>query len=206
MREVLMRHSLARAAVALVCALATVSCAKHIEMKGLPGISGGSPLRGVQPATFAVDTFGDQRQVKDAVGMHNGVRKLVLRDDVAEVFRQAIVAELRRNGHMVLEGRDAEQAAFVVDGAVLGSWFYLKPGFVKGGYGASAHATIGVTKRDAPGARVFRQYSGVYEKSSYWVGQRTETLNEALLNLVKDFTTDGDVLELLGRAGRTDQP
>jgi uncharacterized lipoprotein YajG len=205
MREVLMRQSVARAAVALILALATVSCAKHIEMKGLPGITGGSPLRGVQPVRFAVDTFADGRYVKNAVGMYNPVRKLVLRDDVRETFRQAIVAELRRNGHVVLEGRDAEQATFVVDGTVLGLWFYVKSGFVKGGYGASAHATIGVTRRDAPDVNVSKQYSGVYEKSSFWGTYHVDAvLNEALLSMVKEFTADNDVLEFLSRAGPVD--
>lgn len=173
-----------------------------IKMRQIPELKGGSPLSGIEPVTFVFNDFIDE--VGEIVGFVGGFKNPVVIDKkVTHIVVQTITSELKRNGHKILGRNNVDKTDFIIDGNVK-QYFVESQARVKVEYTANVKVNITVSKALSHEKILSQTYSGVYKESKIWPPLAieeylVEMLNRALLNMVKDFTTDPDFLNILNR-------
>lgn len=190
--------------ISILLALAVQGCASVgiIRMERIPTLRGGSPLSGIEPVTCVIKDFRDE--VGEVVFSEMGGIVKIDRG-TADIVVQAIAAELRRNGHKVMEPKDVDMADVVIDGTVKQFWIELRQHFLYARILASVKVEITVTSASG-GKTLSKLYSGISAERGMgnrwtWEERYRDSLNEALSNMVKDFTTDPDFLDGLRKGG-----
>jgi hypothetical protein len=160
----------------------------------------GSPLKGVAPKTFAFKEFRDAR----GKGMDP---YLVLQLDSYNLWKleqpatafvaMAIRRELERNGHTCITYSEQSKSDFIVEGSVYKYWILYDPGLVL----VKFHANIGAKITVSPASAENRVLTKTYEGDATTrrlPGERWKTiLNQALLMMLKEFSTDPDLVAFL---------
>jgi uncharacterized lipoprotein YajG len=171
------------------------SCTKYISMYPLPELTGGSPLRGIQQTSFLVNDFEDQRLEKEYIGVAGD--KLKAKEDLKKVLPDALKTELERNGHLVNQLEGSGSVNFIIDGSLINYYCIVVPGFWVGTANSRVESIITVTDANTHEIKLTKKYAGFYEKQSAWKISAKGLLDEALKNIVKEFTMDKDFLDLL---------
>jgi len=190
------------------------SCSGVIKMDKIPELQGGSPLSGIKTVIFTVNHFKDDRgSVKEfagderTVGMSGGVQPNYRTDrQVNDIVRQAIINELIRNGHRVVATEDSSKANVIIDGTVRQYWAWFEhhhywPLSYEHTVLGSVKADITVKFSDS-GSTFSKSFNGAADLKTYagfTKGKCESVLNEALLNMVKDFTMDLGFLDGLNK-------
>jgi hypothetical protein len=169
-------------------------------MDKVPELQGSSPLSGIKPVMFTVNRFKDATAGEGIVG-----QALQMDRQVNDIVRQAIINELIRDGHQVSSPEYSSKANAVIDGTVRTYWvlckqkifLLLRAAHVLG------HVKADITIRFLDSGTVLtKSYDGASDVETY-KGLTKETgeraLNEALLNMLKDFTMDPDFLDGLNK-------
>jgi hypothetical protein len=174
-----------------------------IKTETIPELKVGSPLSGIKPVTFFVKKFRDE--AGDVVCM-SPVGAVKIDKPANQLFSQAIVAELKRNGHTVLLNDNDGKADVVIDGTVKKYWIEFRPpGIITSAkYIGHAEAEITITKTSDAIENISKLYSGSYECGLLPNPHVAENgwrncLYETLSNMVNDFSTDPDLFALLKR-------
>lgn len=164
-----------------------------IKMETIPELKVGSPLSEVKPLTFYVKRFGDEvGEVISVVGPEIWFIKIDI--PANQLFSQAIANELKRNGHTVFLYENDGKADIIIDGAVK-KYFIESPhsGFYSRNTGY-AEAEITLIKTSDDTESMSKLYRGSFDCGT----ARCRTcLYETLLDMVKDFSTDPDLLEFV---------
>ena len=177
---------------------------RTIKIDPIPELKSGSPLSGIEPLTFKINEFEDVRPYKKQVGVGPQSIKIELEEQkVSDIVAQAIANELKRNGHKTLQPKESGKADVVINGIVRQYWVedYTKIFTVK----VSGHVEveINVVRRqdlDKPLSKTFR---GKYYYSDKGVlGVWEHVINQALLQMIKEFTTDEEFLNVLKKVKR----
>ena len=171
-----------------------------IKMETTPELKVGSPLSGIQPITFLIKSFRDE--VGEVVSV-SGVGVVKIDKSANQLFSQAITAELRRNGHTVLLHENDGKADIIIDGVVKkyliefrhSSWSTkaFSNAEVEMTLKKSADATEGVSKL----YKSSYECDGALNNPHLFEDRWRNCLHEALLDIVKDFSTDPDLLDML---------
>ena len=166
---------------------------KQLELKG-----GGSFFKQIESLTFGINQFDDRRAIKDVVGYHPA-RYIVTKKEVTDIIAQAIATELKRNGHKVLESNSSDKGDVVIDGIVRKFFFKWRTGWVFAYCEANVEVDIKVTTPLVSNKMFSKKYTGYYKMKEFGGSFRLIriVLNEALLNMIKDFTTDQDLFDYL---------
>lgn len=180
------------------------SCTKYITMYPLPQLTGGSPLRGIPPASFVVNDFEDQRLEKEYIGVI-GVYKVKAKEELRKVVPDALKAELERNGHIINQANGSGRVDFIIDGSLINYYCIVIPGTWSVTGNSRVEAVINVKNAKTGEVKLTKKYSGFYEKkSALGISGRgfQDLLDEALKNTIKEFTMDPQFLDLLQDAER----
>lgn len=187
------------------------SCSGVIKMEKIPELEGGSPLGGIKPVTFTINHFKNAADDEGIVGIPGGALPKYKTDrQVNDIVRQAIINELIRNGHRVLPPEDSSKANVVIDGTVWQYWASFKPHKTILMLSSVNHV-IGSVKADITvrfsdsGTILTKSYNGTADletAKAFTKGNCESALNEALLNMLKDFTMDPDFLDGLNKVGK----
>jgi hypothetical protein len=191
----------------IAVALAPTGCTTYtIAQKEVPVSKTGSPLRGVEPRTIVVRDFADSRDMKKLVGSQSGRFQLKIDRPVTGIVSEAIARELERNGHRVSGPESANQANVVISGDVLRYWVFYLDTFWKFKSTANVDSQIRVAAAGVP--RLSKTYRGQHLfDTALPIGFRftkmsRNLLDEALLDMVRQFTTDPEFLAILRESGQ----
>ena len=120
---------------------------------------------------------------------------------VSQVVRDSIQSEFQRNGHICLGTEQQNQADIVIEGSVYQYMFAFDAGRreIAGHVGVK----ISVKAVSRPSDLFSKKYDGNYILRGGFMSGHTaqQVLNEALLNMLKEFTTDQEFLGFLKRTG-----
>jgi|WetSurSiteA1Bulk_404760.scaffolds.fasta_scaffold02976_8 uncharacterized lipoprotein YajG len=190
--------SLARYVLFLSVLIIMTSCTKYISLYPLPELIDGSPLKGIEPTSFIVNDFEDQRLEKEYIGVAGD--KLKAKEDPSKVLPDALKTELRRNGHLISQNEGSDGIDFIINGNLINYYCIVMTGFWTGTGNSRVESVITVTDANTHEIKLTKKYAGFYEKKSVWGISGKELLDEALNNLVKEFTMDPELINLLQRA------
>ena len=158
------------------------------------------PLATVAPREVSVGPFADKRPDVARIGYKkNGFGQktadILPSRPVAEIVRDAIAAELAKNGH-----RAAAAPALALSGDVTEFWFDLSVGAFTIEYTGRVGATVNI--RDPSGGPVLtKRYQGVQveKRMAGYEGAWTEVMNTALSKMVREISTDPELADALAR-------
>lgn len=191
---------LTRFSIAIFCLVLYCGCnVKTIKIDPLPQLQSGSPLSTVEPLTFKIKEFEDVRSYKKQIGATKAGPKIELDEQkVSEIITQAIANELKRNGHKVLQTGKSDKADIIVEGIVRQYWVASTPGFITVTITGSVEVEMNfITGQDSkkPLSKTFR--GNHYYSDKGFLGVLEYVLNQALLDMLKEFTTDEEFLNKL---------
>lgn len=176
-------------------------CVTTIKTKDIQQLQTGSPLKSINPKIFAFKEFKDIRGTEPSLVSKLGGRDVILDMPAATVVATAIKRELERNGHTCVMDTPESKANFVIEGVVFKYWFALnnKVLFVKGTGNVAVKLTISAISDNKK--VLTKSYEGEYQLSS---GRPLkyickETLNQALLAMIKEISTDPELIAFLER-------
>lgn len=181
------------------CSLGTLTIKTGI----VPILQEGSPLNAIKPIAILVSDFKDERLHKDHVGqlihpvLGTEMYKLNVDKDIAKLVREAVQKEFERNGHKVLQSQDIRNADIEIGGSILEYWVESISHFAHVEVKGTVKAKIIVKNYRTGENFILKDYSGFYSFKAGSVStfqNMADVLNEALLNLVKDFTRDPEFL------------
>jgi hypothetical protein len=160
----------------------------------------GSALKLVKPLKVCIKDFQDMRGMQKDVVHYN----FKLDKPIATWVHDTIQREFERNGHTCLKPDKEGEADIVVEGLV----YRYSIDFQVGIYMSKMVSNVGVKMsikavRD-PNHVFTKKYDGNSFVNSMSMPLETvsEGQNEALLNMVKDFTTDQELLDFLHLVNR----
>ncbi len=192
--------------IALALALATValtSCALHVKTAKQPFLQTGSPLSALKRLKVCVAQFEDARGVApDHVGQI-GVREMKLDKPVAAMIQDSVRREFERNGHIGVEPGRAQEADIVVTGTVYRYSLDQQVGYVSVKVMGNVGVKVSIKSASRPTEVFVKKYDGTYYTSGMGIsnGKAIKVLNEARLNMLKEFTGDQEFLDFLKRTG-----
>jgi hypothetical protein len=186
----------------VILSLLLGGCAATIKSSRVPLLQSGSPLKSISPKVFAIKEFDNASGVKPGVIWSIGMgHKVVLDDPVEVIVSDAIRNELERNGQKCIGGDLHSNTDFLVEGTV---YKYSHAQDVRNmGFSIEVKGTVAVkltVSRVSQHEEFFtKNYEGTSTKSSAVLTEndRVETLNEALMDMVKKISTDEELISFL---------
>lgn len=175
-----------------------MGCVTYVwNVAKIPTLQTGSPLRSVEPKTFAFKEFKDIRNVEDPLLLWELqqafiVKQLKSDQPLTTIVAMQIKKELERNGHKCVVYSPQMKADFVVEGIV----YKFSVRSDVGMFTVSEIANTGVKLTIS---RVPID-SGVFVKSfegDITTNNAIIALNEALLSMIKEMSTDTELVEFI---------
>jgi len=195
------RVSLFRFIAVTAIVIMFAGCTHTIKSSEIPLLQTGSPLKGIKPKTFAFKEFRDARGTDASLVGQVEASKLRLDQPAATVVATAIKKELERSGHTCLVDSPEVKANFVIEGVVFKYWFALnsKVFSVKGTGNVAVKLTISAISDDKK--VLTKSYEGEYQLSRGGLSKYLweEILNQALLTMIKEISTDPELIAFLGK-------
>jgi uncharacterized lipoprotein YajG len=185
---------------------------KIIKIEPIPKLEGGSILRQIDSLTFIINEVKDGRPelIKTVLfnkgdGSHDIVnssydpRLVGIEPRVKDIVAQAITAELMRNGHKMLGPKNLGNADVVIDITIQKYWCQTVTGFWTVNYKGRVETFVKMAMPLDSDEVFTKTYGGSYDDipALAGFGPIKGVLNEALLNMIKDFTTDPELLDFL---------
>jgi uncharacterized lipoprotein YajG len=164
----------------------------HIELGG-----GGSLLKQIEPLIFSVSNIEDKRSSKNLVGNHP-IRAVITKRDAKDIIAQSIISELKRNGHKILNSELGGQSDFIIEGNINKFDYNWKTGYANVDCNATIEIELNI--KSTSSNKIFtKRYTGNYYSSEFGGSfkQIRIVLNEALYNMVREFTTDKELFEYI---------
>ncbi len=184
--------------VMVCCSVAMQGCTNTLQSSTIPPLEIGSPLRGVPPRTFVIREFKDTRGVDPRLLVQEGGKSLVMDKPVAAVVAESIQRELERNGHKCVSDGAQPSADYEIEGTVYKYSLSPEVGIFKAKDTASVGVKVVVTGLGSHKGALMKNYEGSYQLSSGVGGLPVrEILNQALLNMLKEMSTDQQFVEAI---------
>jgi hypothetical protein len=176
-------------------------CTYTMKKNEISVLQAGSPFKGIPPKTFAFKEFRDARgKVVDPYLIFQvGIHKCKLEQPVTAFIATAIRKELERNGHTCITYSGQSKSDFIVEGSVYKCWII----WMEGGTSKSvAHvgAKIMVSSTSSENRVLTKNYEGEYGSrggTRIWGGGWKSILDQAQLTMLKEFSTDPDLIAFL---------
>ena len=149
----------------------------------------GSPLKGLSPKIFAFKDFRDDRG-KDAdpyLVAVNGIHKYRLGEPKTTFAVAAIRKELERNGHTCIMYSPQSKSDFIIEGSLYKFGVYSDPR-----YPLTVAVKLTVIPAPPKEELLTKTYEGESDAPIF-----KECLNQALLAMVKEMSTDTDLIAFL---------
>jgi uncharacterized lipoprotein YajG len=150
-------------------------------------------LATVPPRRVEIGPIQDKRPETDKVGYkRNGFNqktaKIQTAKPVPEIVREALAAELAKNGHVV-GGPDSD---FVLSADVTEFWLDISVGMFTMDFVGATGVELRVSPRAAAGAPVTRQYRGYHKETAMGglEGTWEHVMNTALQHMMREMATD----------------
>jgi hypothetical protein len=191
--------------LSMATAVSLVGCSSTVSVDvGYPDASvNRATLASVRPRRVEVRPVADRRADTTRIGIQPVEKKkaVVTSRPVADIVRDALVAELQRNGHAVVP----DHPELVIAADVEEFSFDVIVGRSTGQYVGKVALAIAVTDGPSGKALFARRYIGIKRQTTDREAKHTarDVMDAALARAMHDVATDGDLAQALG-GGRTD--
>jgi hypothetical protein len=194
-----------RAAAGVICfiaILAGVGCARRTVDVGYQETAANRALlSAVAPRRVVVAPVTDRRAERSRIGLEMPKGKpIVTARPVPDIVRDALVVELKKNGHDVVTG----PGDVVVSANVEEFWLDTVGGAAKTQYVGRVAIAVAIADGQSGDALMTRRYVGIRRRSGEADSQETwrEVMETALARTIHDVATDPDLALNFGRAPR----
>jgi uncharacterized lipoprotein YajG len=175
-------------------------CTKIVKSGDMDNLKTGSPLKSVGQKVFSLRTFKDVRSVSDSSLLGNAGANYAMDQPVAIVAEAAVKKEFERNGHYFVTDLNQKRPDFFIDGSVYKFGIYMS----RTPFTTTVTGNVAVKltiESSSPDKRILiKTYEGKYEESrsfGFYTGTITDIINQALLGVVKDMSTDQGLIVFL---------
>jgi hypothetical protein len=180
-------------------------CAHTIRSADIPLLQTGSPLKGIKPKTFAFKEFRDARVIGSLWVGEIGALKQKIDQPVAVVVGMAIRKELERNGHICIDYSPQSKSDFIIEGTVFKYWFYVERGgtasVLTSRFVGNVAVKLTVSNTSPDKGVLIKSYEGESLTDIFMAHPRGKaalvTLSQAQLAMVKEISTDSELIEFL---------
>lgn len=205
-----MRSRVATVSILFFALSIVYSCSsKNVRIDQIPQLKTGSPLAGIQPLTFAINEFEDVRPHKKFIGDAYGTHKIELDvQKASEIISQAFANELKRNGHKVMGFKESGKADVIIEGIVRQYWAAGRDYFTGSKVTADVEVEINVTAKGLEKPFTKTYHGNYFNNPAFGINLLnmgaifTDAVNNALLNMLKEFTDDEEFLNLIKQVKR----
>jgi len=182
----------------IVTLFLNTGCTYVLNITETPALQMGSPLRSVEPKTFAFRDFQDIRGVEDpSLMIKIGFSTHSLDQPPAIFIADRIKKEFERNGHKCVDASSKAKADFIVDGKIYkmsfqnihGTWIMTQI--------AKAGVKLTINRVPSESGVFEKSYEGEYTSKSAILTGIAEKLGQAALSMIKDISTDPELIEFL---------
>ena len=188
-------HYLLRFVVVVTVSFMVAGCSVPYTMKTseIAMLQTGTPLKSVPPKIFAFKEFIDTRGGNPYLYYYWMFHKYKLDKPAATFAALATRKELERNGHTCIAYSPESKSDFIIEGSV------TKFSFMEiRGRGVMAYVSVKLTVSPASPGKGF--LSKIYEGESTrfrFNHDEKDRMNEAMLAMVKEMSTDPELIALL---------
>lgn len=189
--------------LALIC-MPLSACQFAMKTENFYGLQTGSPLKSVSPTNFIIHPFEDTREEEASTIRSFNVNRKTDKP-IAKVVEDAIKKELQRNGHKFLESSSTDNKAIVIEGTVYQFSLASTPGILYMTLSGDVAVKITAYPSNQPDNMFIKKYKGHY--SGEWIAPRQKeplVMNEALLEMISEFTTDEEFIMFLNKTKNMD--
>jgi uncharacterized lipoprotein YajG len=185
--------------IVIIALIHLVGCTHVGNITQTPPLEIGSPLKSVGPKTFAFKDFQDIRGVEDQslmvkFGVHTNLMNQLPKIFVSDRIRK----EFERNGHKCVDASSQTKADFIVDGVI---YKFSVVHLVRWNTEQFTHTGVKLTISRVPKeAGIFvKSYEGEYNATSTLAtaDRIASILGQAVLSMIKDISTDPELIEFL---------
>lgn len=180
----------------LLLIIVSFSGCTHIwNITETPTLQVGSPLRSVEPKTFAFKDFQDIRNTKNpSLMLELGVHTHLLDQPPAIFVADRIKKEFERNGHKCVDASSQVRTDFIVEGKIykfsiqhiMGMWTTTQI--------ANTGVKLTINRMPSESGVLIKSYGGEYTgTSTKWV----DALGQAALSMIKEISTDPELIEFI---------
>jgi len=163
-------------------------------------VAGRGPLAVVERRHVVIGPFVDERAVKDGIGVRRDMfgytSAIESTRPVADIVREALATEFRKNGHDVAAG---DRGDVVLSGTITEFWFDVEQGWA-----LDLMGEVAVTLEVADGRSGARLLTARYQGDSVEGGSGNmgaeRVMNRALRRLVREVATDPRLIAVLATA------
>ena len=181
-----------------------------LNVPTIPEMVGGSPLREVKPMKFVVNNFQDnvlkdpksnETIVAPYYEIDHRVTIITLNKKGSELFKESIVAELKRSGHEVLEPSNFNNADVVIDGILQKLSLENRPRIMEVDIYSYAEAEITVKTSEQSIVRTYTGFSDcnypIFNPYIFGAEAWETCIKNSILELTKNFLFDPDFLNFI---------
>jgi YajG family uncharacterized lipoprotein len=194
-----------RATAGVICCitlLAVAACARRtVDVGYQESVANRALLSSVAPRRVVVAPVTDRRAERSRIGIEMAKGKpIVTARPVPDIVRDALVVELRKNGHEVVAG----PGDVVVSADVEEFWLDAVGRTAKTQYVGRVAIAVAIADGQSGDALMTRRYVGIRRRSGEADSKETwrEVMETALARTIHDVATDPDLAFNIGRAPR----
>ena len=158
------------------------------------------PLSSVKPLNVDMLEFIDKRSETDKIGYkRNGfgakTADIVTKQPVAQIVRDALIAEFEKNGHVTSNS----SKDIAITGEVTTFWFDMQINFATVEFMGTVGVNLSVVNRKTNEALLTQPYQGHYNEKSMggYVGTWERVMNMAPERMVNQVSTDPKFIKAL---------
>ncbi len=193
-----------RFAAVMVIVVMFMGCTHTITIRSadIPLLQTGSPLKGIKPKTFAFKEFRDIRGT-DALWVGKiGDYEQKLDQPVAAVVAMAIRKELERNGHICIDYSLQSKADFIIEGTLYKYRLYFqRVTLFTSRFIGNVVVKLTISNTSPDKGVLIKSYQGESQIESgagfATGGKPLVTLSQAQLAMVKEISTDSELIEFI---------
>ena len=185
--------------VSLIIILFLFTGCTHVwNITETPFLQMGSPLRSIEPKTFAFKDFQDIRGVEDpSLMLKMGVHTHLLDQPPAIFIAERIKKEFERNGHRCIDASSQAKADFIVDGKIHKFSVMFRMGLWSNQWFANTGVKLTINREPSESGVFVKSYEGEYTGTSSSGPLFVEASGQAVLSMLKDISTDSELIEFI---------
>jgi hypothetical protein len=181
--------------ISIISLIYLSGCTHVWNITETPFLQMGSPLRGIEPKTFAFRDFKDIRGVENPSLMAEVGGHTHLYDQPPAIFiADRIKKEFERNGHKCIDASLQANSDFIVDGKIYVFSIQHKMGLWTQTQFANAGVKLTINRVPSESGVLEKTYKGEYTSTgTKWV----VAVGQAVLSMIKEISTDSELIEFI---------
>lgn len=184
--------------IAIISFISLVGCTHVHKITETPPLQMGSPLKSVEPRTFAFKEFQDMRAVEDpTVILEVGGHTHKIDQTPAAFVVDRIRKEFQRNGHRCLDASAHVPADFVVKGTIYKFSTMWRMGFFANEWFGNTGVKLTIERVPSRDDAFVKSYEGEFNGTSSAGPLFVESLGTSVQRMIKEISTDPELIDFI---------